>query len=65
MKIWNEAEIVELNINETAQGREGGHYDGGYLGDGHFGLQTTEPGPDCNCTSCKNTDWSNTPDDLS
>lgn len=38
MKNWNAAEIVELNINETAQNIFGNEYDNGYVGDGHLGL---------------------------
>ena len=38
MKNWNAAEIVELNINETAQKIFGNEYDNGYVGDGHLGL---------------------------
>lgn len=38
MKKWNAAEIVELNINETAQNIFGTEYDGGYIGDGHVGV---------------------------
>jgi len=38
MKNWNAAEIVELNINETAQNVFGTQYDGGYVGDGHVGI---------------------------
>ena len=38
MKKWNEAEIVELNITETAQNFFGTEYDGGYIGDGHIGI---------------------------
>ena len=38
MKNWNAAEIVELNINETAQNIFGTQYDGGYIGDGHVGI---------------------------
>ena len=38
MKNWNAAEIVELNINETAHNVFGNEYDNGYVGDGHLGL---------------------------
>lgn len=38
MKKWNAAEIVELNINETAQNFFGTQYDGGYIGDGEIGV---------------------------
>jgi len=38
MKNWNAAEIVELNINETAHNIFGTEYDNGYVGDGHLGV---------------------------
>lgn len=38
MKNWNAAEIVELNINETAHNVFGNEYDNGYIGDGHLGI---------------------------
>lgn len=38
MKNWNAAEIVELNINETAHNFFGNEYDNGYVGDGHVGI---------------------------
>ncbi len=38
MKKWNVAEIVELNIDQTAQELWGESYDGGYIGDGHIGI---------------------------
>ena len=38
MKKWNAAEIVELNITETAHNILGNEYDNGYIGDGHVGL---------------------------
>lgn len=38
MKNWNAAEIVELNITETAQNLFGTQYDNGYIGDGHLGI---------------------------
>lgn len=52
MKNWNAAEIVELNINETAQNVFGTEYDNGYVGDGHIGLLHFENcdgscGPNC------------------
>lgn len=38
MKKWNAAEMVELNIEQTAQQLWGEAYDGGYIGDGHIGI---------------------------
>jgi len=38
MKTWNAAEIVELNIEQTAHNIFGNEYDNGYVGDGHLGL---------------------------
>lgn len=36
MKKWNKAELVELNINETAHNWTGIYKDGGYIGDGEI-----------------------------
>lgn len=57
MKKWNEAEFVELNINETAHNWIGLYSDGGYIGDGevsgHLSWEKPEPRP-C-CEKCKQT----------
>ena len=34
MKVWENAEMRELNISETAYSCSGGNFDGGYIGDG-------------------------------
>lgn len=34
MKIWSNAELEELKINETAYNFSGSYNDGGYIGDG-------------------------------
>lgn len=34
MKTWENAEVKELNINETAHNWCGNSWDGGYIGDG-------------------------------
>ncbi len=54
MKKWNAAEIVELNINETAQNILGNEYDNGYIGDGHLGLLQWSNSNDNNDDSNKN-----------
>lgn len=51
MKKWNAAEIVELNIHETAMEKGGVHHDGGTFGDGHLGILETCDDP--NCLGCK------------
>ena len=45
MKTWENAEMVELNISETAHGWTGWFRDGGYIGDGVISghLQWDEP----------------------
>ena len=36
MKTWENAEMVELNISETAHQWVGDSWDGGYIGDGQI-----------------------------
>ena len=36
MKVWENAEVKELSINETAHNVLGTYFDGGYIGDGQI-----------------------------
>ncbi len=56
MKTWENAEMVELNISETAHQWVGDSWDGGYIGDGQISGHSKWSDDDKNNSNSVDTD---------